>query len=115
MIRAFSKGRTYGYDAHSSLDAKLSTVLSNGSWSWKPARSYTFVEIHCRAMEVPLIDLSGLKQKQKNWRRRMVHVRGNSKEMQIIIWHKCCIKRGAAFLFLLFIVRCSLLMLLLNR
>jgi hypothetical protein len=46
-------------------------------------------------MEVPLIDLSGLYQKKK---KKKVHMRGNSKEMKIIIWHKWSIKRGAAFL-----------------
>lgn len=40
------------YDSHSTLDARLSTVLINGTWSWKPARSYALEEIQGRLSEV---------------------------------------------------------------
>lgn len=33
------------YDAHSSLNARLSIVLRNGSWVWKLVRSDALVEI----------------------------------------------------------------------
>jgi hypothetical protein len=43
---------TYGqrvvYDAHSSMEAKLSSVIVNGDWYWKPARSEALVEIQAR-------------------------------------------------------------------
>jgi hypothetical protein len=33
------------YDSQSRLDAKLDSVLRNGIWKWKPARSDALVEI----------------------------------------------------------------------
>jgi hypothetical protein len=33
------------YDAQSNLEAKLSSVIINGDWFWKPARSDALVEI----------------------------------------------------------------------
>jgi hypothetical protein len=49
---------TYGhrviYDAQSSLNAHLSSVLVNGQWSWRPARSEALVEIQCRIPEIVL-------------------------------------------------------------
>jgi len=33
------------YDASSGLNSKLSSVLSNGNWCWKPARSEDLVAI----------------------------------------------------------------------
>jgi hypothetical protein len=36
------------------LDACLSTVLKNGTWNWKPARSYALVEIQGRFPKVKL-------------------------------------------------------------
>jgi hypothetical protein len=47
---------TYGqrvvYDAHSSMEAKLSSVIVNGDWYWKPARSEALVEIQARLPEL---------------------------------------------------------------
>lgn len=40
------------YDAQSHKDARLSTVLSNGCWAWRPARSDSLVEIQSRLPEV---------------------------------------------------------------
>jgi hypothetical protein len=42
------------YDAHSSREARLSSVLSNGNWCWSPARSDSLVEIQSRLPEVLL-------------------------------------------------------------
>jgi len=42
------------YDAQSRLDARLETVLRNGNWCWKPARSDHLVEIQSRLPEVRL-------------------------------------------------------------
>jgi hypothetical protein len=40
------------YDAQSSLKAKLSSVMLNGDWFWRPARSEALVEIQARLHEV---------------------------------------------------------------
>ena len=42
------------YDAQSRLEAKLSTVIQNGNWFWRPARLETLVEIQARLNEVGL-------------------------------------------------------------
>jgi hypothetical protein len=42
------------YDAHSTLEAKLSSVIQNGNWFWKPARLEALVEIQARLYEVGL-------------------------------------------------------------
>ncbi|XP_059429209.1 uncharacterized protein LOC132163025 [Corylus avellana] len=42
------------YDAISSLEAKLATVIQNGNWFWRPARSEDLVEIQARLTEVDL-------------------------------------------------------------
>jgi hypothetical protein len=42
------------YDAHSRLDSRLDTVLSNGIWCWNPARSKELVDIQSRLPEVQL-------------------------------------------------------------
>jgi hypothetical protein len=44
------------YDAQSHKDAKLSSVLSNGSWRWRPARSDALVEIQSRLPEISIGD-----------------------------------------------------------
>jgi hypothetical protein len=42
----------YGFrtvcDAHSRIEAKLSSVICNGEWLWRPARSDDLVEIQAR-------------------------------------------------------------------
>jgi len=42
------------YDSHSRLEAKLDSVLKNGVWCWKPARSEMLVDIQSRLPEVPI-------------------------------------------------------------
>jgi hypothetical protein len=42
------------YDAHSRLDSRLDSVLSNGIWCWKPTRSEELVDIQSRLPEVQL-------------------------------------------------------------
>jgi hypothetical protein len=42
------------YDSHSTLEAKMNSVIRNGRWSWKPARSEEFVEIQSKLPDVPL-------------------------------------------------------------
>jgi hypothetical protein len=42
------------YNANSRMDSKLSSVLSNGIWCWKPARSEDLVDIQCCLPEVHL-------------------------------------------------------------
>ena len=42
------------YDAHSTLEAKLSYVIQNGNWFWRPARSKALVEIQVGLYEVRL-------------------------------------------------------------
>ena len=42
------------YDAQSSVEAKLSFVILNGDWFWKPARSEALVEIQARLPDVRL-------------------------------------------------------------
>ena len=40
------------YDAQSNVEAKLSTVIHNGDWFWRPARSDALVEIQSKLAEV---------------------------------------------------------------
>jgi hypothetical protein len=40
------------YDAQSNVEAKLSTVIRNGDWFWRPARSDALVEIQSKLAEV---------------------------------------------------------------
>jgi hypothetical protein len=42
------------YDAHSRLDARLSTVITDGEWFWGPARSDSLVEIQSKLSMVTL-------------------------------------------------------------
>jgi hypothetical protein len=42
------------YDSQSLLDSKLDSVLRNGVWCWKPARSEALVDIQSRLLEVHL-------------------------------------------------------------
>jgi hypothetical protein len=42
------------YDAQSRVEAKLSSVISNGEWYWKPARSDDLVKIQSRLHEVKI-------------------------------------------------------------
>ncbi|XP_059439694.1 uncharacterized protein LOC132172241 [Corylus avellana] len=42
------------YDAQSSVEAKLSFVIHNGEWLWKPARSEALVEIQAGLSEISL-------------------------------------------------------------
>jgi hypothetical protein len=42
------------YDAHSWLDSRLDSFLSNGIWCWKPALSEELVDIQSRLPEVQL-------------------------------------------------------------
>jgi hypothetical protein len=42
------------YDAHSHIEAKLSTFICNGEWNWGPARSDYIVVIQARLPEVKL-------------------------------------------------------------
>jgi hypothetical protein len=41
-------------DAQSSVEAKLSSVILNGDWFWKPAKSEALVEIQSR---LPIVSL----------------------------------------------------------
>ncbi|XP_059433958.1 uncharacterized protein LOC132167079 [Corylus avellana] len=50
LIEVF--GHRAVYDAHSSLEAKLSSVILNGDWFWRPARSEALVEIQTRLHEI---------------------------------------------------------------
>jgi hypothetical protein len=40
------------YDAQSNLEPKLSSVIINGDWFWKPARSDALVEIQAMLPEI---------------------------------------------------------------
>jgi hypothetical protein len=42
------------YDASSRLKSKLSSILSNETWCWKPAKSEDLVAIQSRLPEIPL-------------------------------------------------------------
>ncbi|XP_059435384.1 uncharacterized protein LOC132168417 [Corylus avellana] len=42
------------YDAQSNIEAKLSSVICNGDWFWRPARSEALVDIQARLSEVCL-------------------------------------------------------------
>jgi hypothetical protein len=42
------------YDSCSNLEAKLSSVLKDGIWCWRPARSEDLVEIQTKLPEVHL-------------------------------------------------------------
>lgn len=44
------------YDAHSQLDARLSTVLRRGAWLWNPARSDELVEIQGKLSDLTIGD-----------------------------------------------------------
>ncbi|XP_059436288.1 uncharacterized protein LOC132169238 [Corylus avellana] len=45
-------GHRVVYDAHSSVEAKLSSVILNGDWFWRPARFEVLVEIQARLHEI---------------------------------------------------------------
>jgi hypothetical protein len=45
-------GYRAAYDAQSNLDAKLSSVILNGEWVWRPARSDALVEIQTKLPEI---------------------------------------------------------------
>ncbi|XP_059448467.1 uncharacterized protein LOC132179721 [Corylus avellana] len=47
-------GQRVVYDAQSSVEAKLSFIILNGDWFWRPARSETLVEIQSGLLEVCL-------------------------------------------------------------
>jgi hypothetical protein len=42
------------YDAQSQLDSRLDSILSNGIWCWKHARSKELIDIQCRLPAVQL-------------------------------------------------------------
>jgi hypothetical protein len=42
------------YDSHSKLEAKLESVLKQGEWCWRPARSEKLVAIQSRLPDVPI-------------------------------------------------------------
>jgi len=42
------------YDSESKLEAKLSSVLKDGIWCWRPARFEDLVEIQTKLLEVQL-------------------------------------------------------------
>jgi hypothetical protein len=42
------------YDSHSKLEAKLESVLKQGEWCWRPARSEELVAIQSRLSDVPI-------------------------------------------------------------
>lgn len=42
------------YDAQSKLDARLSNVIKDGQWSWRPARYDTLVDIQSKLSLIPL-------------------------------------------------------------
>jgi hypothetical protein len=42
------------YDAQSSVEAKLSTVIHNGDWLWRPTRFEALVEIQARLSKISL-------------------------------------------------------------
>jgi hypothetical protein len=50
LVEAF--GHRVVYDAHSRLEAKLSSIILNGEWFWKPVRSKALVEIQARLHEI---------------------------------------------------------------
>jgi hypothetical protein len=43
------------YDSQSTPEARVSFVIKNGEWFWKPARSEDLVVIQCRLPEVGLV------------------------------------------------------------
>jgi hypothetical protein len=47
-------GHRVVYDAQSRVEAKLSSVILNGEWFWRPGRSKDLVEIQARLHEVRL-------------------------------------------------------------
>ena len=42
------------YDAQSSIEDKLSSVIHNGDWFWRPARSEALVEIQAKLYDISL-------------------------------------------------------------
>jgi hypothetical protein len=42
------------YDAQSSVEAKLSSVIRDGEWFWRPGRSEALVDIQTRLTEIRL-------------------------------------------------------------
>jgi hypothetical protein len=42
------------YDSHSKLEAKLESVLKQGEWCWRLARSEELVAIQSRLSDVPI-------------------------------------------------------------
>jgi hypothetical protein len=55
------------YDSCSKLEAKLSSVLKDGLWSWRPARSKDLVEIQTKLLEVHLGICSGVFVSADTW------------------------------------------------
>jgi len=120
MVRIFICGLTIGilvvyvlierysfrvvYDANSGLNSKLSSVLSNRIWCWKPARSEDLFEIQCRLPEVPFgpVDKPVWKAARKGifgsfetWD----FLRGKKSEVEWwhLVWYPCAIPIHALF------------------
>lgn len=45
------------YDSQSCLESRLNSIIWNGNWRWKPARSKALVDIQSKLPEVPIRDV----------------------------------------------------------
>ena len=93
-------GHRIVYDAASSLNAKVSSILQNKEWCWRPARSEDLVDIHSKLSLVQikdsdraiwLLNSSGKFNCADTWQ----HLRGKQAEVQWwkLIWFNKAIPR----------------------
>jgi len=95
------------YDANSGLNSKLTSVLSNEIWCWKPARSKNLVEIQCRLPEDPFSsdDKPVWKAAQKGTlvsSETWDFLRDKKSEFELwhLVWFPCAIPKHAFILWL---------------
>jgi len=95
------------YDASSGLNYKLSSVLSNGIWCWKPARSEDLVDIQSRLPKIPLgpvdnlvwkVARKGSFVKSETW--DFLRDKKSEVEWWHLIWFPCAIPKHAFILWL---------------
>jgi len=96
------------YDAGSSLDAKLSTVIRNGDWFWPYARSDKLVELQIKLPEVDIgeVDLpvwhsrTGKYACVDTW--DFLRTRAPRVKWWRVVWHMVAIPRHSFLLWLVF-------------
>jgi hypothetical protein len=97
-----STGHRVIYDAHSKLDARLESVIKDGHWNWRPARSDQLVDIQSKLSLVPLggidtpkwsVSKSGKFSCSDTW--NAIRVKQNIVEWWFLVWFPFSIPKQA--------------------